>query len=90
MRGIDPDDAPRDLFEVIKRGEFPKWSVKSSPDSFTAGRQTARPSGRSDKQYTGASKMSGNRRWSDTPANSQRTQTTEPEVGPHKQTPGEG
>jgi len=28
MRGIDPDQAQRDLVEAIERGEFPKWSVK--------------------------------------------------------------
>jgi hypothetical protein len=27
MRGIDPDYAQRDLFEAIKRGDFPKWRV---------------------------------------------------------------
>jgi catalase len=27
MRGIDPDYAQRDLFEAIKRGDFPKWNV---------------------------------------------------------------
>ncbi len=28
MRGIDPDYAQRDLFEAIKRGDFPKWRVE--------------------------------------------------------------
>jgi len=27
MRGIDPDYAQRDLFDAIKRGDFPKWRV---------------------------------------------------------------
>jgi catalase len=27
MRGQDPDFAQRDLFEAIKRGDFPKWKV---------------------------------------------------------------
>lgn len=28
MRGIDPDQAQRDLVEAIDRGEFPRWNVK--------------------------------------------------------------
>lgn len=28
MRGIDPDQAQRDLVEAIDRGEFPKWDMK--------------------------------------------------------------
>jgi catalase len=28
IRGIDPDQAQRDLVEAIDRGEFPKWNVK--------------------------------------------------------------
>jgi len=27
MRGIDPDYSQRDLFEAIKKGDFPKWRV---------------------------------------------------------------
>jgi len=27
MRGIDPDYAQRDLFDAIKKGDFPKWRV---------------------------------------------------------------
>jgi catalase len=27
MRGVDPDYAQRDLFDAIKRGDFPKWRV---------------------------------------------------------------
>jgi len=27
MRGIDPDYSQRDLFEAIKRGDYPKWRV---------------------------------------------------------------
>jgi catalase len=27
MRGIDPDHSQRDLFDAIKRGDFPKWRV---------------------------------------------------------------
>jgi len=27
MRGIDPDYAQRDLFNAIKEGNFPKWTV---------------------------------------------------------------
>jgi catalase len=27
MKGIDPDHAQRDLFDAIKRGDFPKWRV---------------------------------------------------------------
>ncbi|MGA2643253.1 MAG: catalase [Candidatus Sulfotelmatobacter sp.] len=27
MRGVDPDHAQRDLFDAIKRGDFPKWRV---------------------------------------------------------------
>src|SRR5882762_8415366 len=27
MRGIDPDHAQRDLFDAIKKGDFPKWRV---------------------------------------------------------------
>ena len=27
MRGIDPDHSQRDLFESIKKGDFPKWRV---------------------------------------------------------------
>jgi len=27
MRGIDPDYAQRDLFEAIKKGDFPRWRV---------------------------------------------------------------
>ncbi len=27
MRGIDPEDSQRDLFDAIKKGDFPKWKV---------------------------------------------------------------
>jgi len=27
LRGIDPDSAQRDLYEAIKRGDYPKWKV---------------------------------------------------------------
>lgn len=27
MRGVDPDYSQRDLFEAIKKGDFPKWAV---------------------------------------------------------------
>src|SRR5690606_35666040 len=28
MKGIDPDQAQRDLVEAIDRGEFPQWALK--------------------------------------------------------------